>query len=339
MLKRPTGTADAVLRTCLLLGLVATVALAGACGDDEEPEDTGIGVRSIDPAATGGDVTLPVDATPSPDGKDIYFIAYPKRDGEDPGLSKTQLPAIYKTAASGGTPQKLHEGAPLGAPFGISISDDGATLFIADSAADSETDETSGGRLFQMPSAGGAPTVIAGTEGYNPGGVEHVAGTTYFTGKKDGAAGVFKVAGGAVSPVATGAQFVDPSGVAVSKKGEVYVVDSGNGGVGSPQALASVIKAAPGPVEVLRDGIRVGHPAGIALIPDETALLVSALDTGKGTDVVYRIELGDRSLKLFEKVIGDFTESAGLHRARNAGVFAWADSHAGGSGTVYVLKM
>jgi hypothetical protein len=346
MLKRPTGTADAVLRTCLMLGLVATVALAGACGDDDEGGgDQGIGVASIDPAATGGDVTLPVDATPSPDGKDVYFIAYPKRDGEDPGLSKTQVPAIYKTAASGGTPQKLHEGAPLGAPFGISISDDGATLFIADSAADSETDETSGGRLFQMPSGGGAPTVVAGTEGYNPGGVEVFAGTTYFTGKKDGVAGVFKVAGGAVSPVATGPQFVDPSGVAVSKKGEVFVVDSGNGGVGSPQALASVIKAAPGPVEVLRDGLRVGHPAGIAFIPDETAVLVSALDGAKGTDLVYRIELGDKSLRstaampAVDNLIGGFTESAGLHRARNAGVFAWADSHAGGSGTVYVLKM
>jgi len=36
--------------------------------------------------------------------------------------------------------------------------------------------------------------------------------------------------------------------------------------------------------------------------------------------------------------VGAFSESAGLHRAHDADVFAWADSKANGSGTVYVLK-
>jgi hypothetical protein len=45
-------------------------------------------------------------------------------------------------------------------------------------------------------------------------------------------------------------------------------------------------------------------------------------------------QLGDT----VQKVIGGFRESAGLHRARNAGVFAWADGRANKTGTVYVLK-
>ena len=33
-----------------------------------------------------------------------------------------------------------------------------------------------------------------------------------------------------------------------------------------------------------------------------------------------------------------FAESAGLHRAHDAEVYAWADSEANGTGTVYVLR-
>ncbi len=65
---------------------------------------------------------------------------------------------------------------------------------------------------------------------------------------------------------------------------------------------------------------------------------MSGLDAAQGTDRVYRVELGDRSVRQLSEKIGDFYESAGLHRARNADVFAWADSHANTNGTVYVLK-
>jgi hypothetical protein len=345
MQSRTRGAAAAALRRCAMLGGAALLVSAGACGDDDSPGGTGgtgaagdIGVTSVEPGAKGGDVNFPVDATPSPDGSEIYFISYPTRSDED-GIGQIRLPAIFKSPASGGgAPTKLHEGAPLGAPFGITISDDGTTLFIADSSASNAGDEKAGGRIFSMPAGGGAPSPIAGTEGYNPGGVEHLAGVTYFTGRKDGKAGAYKIAGGAVSPVAEGAPFVDPSGIAVAKNGDVFVVDSGDAYAG--QALASVVRiGAGGTTEVVTDGLRVGHPAGIALVPNETAVLVSALDRGKGTDVVYRLELGAKTLTSFSDIIGDFYESAGLHRARAAGVFAWADSHANGTGTVYVLKM
>jgi len=41
---------------------------------------------------------------------------------------------------------------------------------------------------------------------------------------------------------------------------------------------------------------------------------------------------------LYIDVIGGFNESAGLHRAKGSDKFAWADSRAGGTGTVYVLS-
>ena len=139
---------------------------------------------------------------------------------------------------------------------------------------------------------------------------------------------------GAVSAVAP---FSDPGGVAVGRDGVAYVVDTGSAING--QARASVIKVTPdGKTEVLLDGISVGHPAGIALVNDGTALLVSGLNAAQGTDRVFRLDLGSRSVRMLKSQIGDFYESAGLHRARNAEVFAWADSHANGTGTVYVPK-
>ena len=86
------------------------------------------------------------------------------------------------------------------------------------------------------------------------------------------------------------------------------------------------------------DGLSVGHPAGIALVNDESAVIVSALDSASGTDRVYRIALADHTVTQLSTTISGFYESAGLHRARNAEVFAWADSHANKHGTVYVLK-
>jgi hypothetical protein len=252
-----------------------------------------------------------------------------------------RLPAIYKVSATpGGVPQKLFEGEPLQSPFGITISDDGATLFIADSSADGGGEaERSDGRVFSMSAGGGTPTSLAGTEGITPAGIEASGVSLYVTGRKDGMAGLFKtgIGGGAVSAVAVGGPFSDPGGVAVARDGVAYVIDTGSA-TGS-QALASVVKITPdGKTEILLDGLSVGHPAGIALVHDESAILVSGLDHAQGTDRVFRVSLGDRSVTTLSEKIGDFYESAGLHRARNTEVFAWADSHANGTGTVYVLK-
>src|SRR4029078_3685067 len=129
----------------------------------------------------------------------------------------------------------------------------------------------------------------------------------------------------------------DPGGVAIGRDGVAYVVDTGSAISG--QARAPGLKVTPdGKSEVLLDGISVGHPAGIALVNDGSALLVSGLDAALGTDRVFRIKLGDVSVRVLKNVIGESCDPAGLHRARNAEVFAWADSHANTHGTVYLLS-
>ena len=327
-----------------ILGVVAVGALAtAACGSSksdggqDQNMGGGAGKPSIAQAANDPSFENPVDATPSPDGNSVYFIANTKT-GDADNIGTIRQPAIFKVAAAGGAVTKIFEGAPLVAPFGISITDDGQTLYIADSGADTSADR-SDGRLYTLPASGGTPAGLAGTDSYAPAGVEVTGDRVYFTGRKDGKAGLFKtgLGGGAVTPIAVGDVFADPGGVAVAKNGDAYVVDTG--GLAHDQSLASVVKVgADGKTEIVLDGLAVGHPAGIALTADESHLYVSGFDSAKGTDVVFTIDPSSKQVQMFTDTIVDFLESAGLHRARNADVFAWADGHANATGTVYVLK-
>lgn len=336
--------ARSLITVGFVLGTITAAAVSvAACSTEsdkkEEGSNEGIGLTQISPVSQVPEAAMPVDATPSPDGSQIYFIAFSSRADAD-NLKMERVPAIYKVAATGGAPTKLFEGEPLQSPFGITISDDGQTLFIADSSADGNAEsERSDGRVFSMLAAGGSPTALAGTEGITPAGVEALGPSLYITGRKDGMAGLFKTgtSGGGVSAVAVGGPFSDPGGVAVARDGVAYVIDTGSAVNG--QALGSVVKVMPdGKTEIILEGLSVGHPAGIALVNDDSAIIVSALDPAEGTDRVFRVELGARSVRQLSATIGQFYESAGLHRARNVDVFAWADSHANGTGTVYVLK-
>jgi sugar lactone lactonase YvrE len=331
-----------LLQGAVVLGTIAAAVLSAACSSESEDQKSEekkeqAGDISIAPVANAAEAENPVDATPSPDGNDIYFIAS-TRKADPEGLGFERVPAIFKVSAKGGPLTKLFEGAPLGSPFNITISDDGQTLFLADSAADT-TEDRSDGKVWTMSAGGGAPTALAGTDGLAPGGVEVMGDTLYITGHKDGQAGVFRtgLGGGNVTALKTGAPFTDPSGVAVAKSGEVYVVDSGS--VMSAEGGASVIKVtADGNASVLVSGIAIGHPGGIALAADDKTLFISGLDSGKGTDTVYAVKLdGLQISEAFTSTIGEFYDSAGLHRARTTNVFAWADSRAGKTGTVYVL--
>lgn len=327
----------------VVLGIVGTTAFVAACKSDDsstaDDSNEGIGLNTLSPVANAPESATPIDATPSPDGTQIYYLAYASQPDPDTGKI-LKIPAVWTVPAAGGQPKQLFAGDPLLAPFNITISDDGQTLFIADSAsdgADPDADQSTG-RVFTMGIGGGTPAVLTGTEGIAPAGVEVQGQNVLVTGIQNGMPGVFKtgLSGGMVSPVAVGAPFTEPSGVTAAKDGTIYVVDTG--GVMSAQALGSVIKVTTdGKTEVIFDGLSVGQPAGIALVQDESAILVSGFDGADGSDRVFRIELGDRSLHQLSSTINAFSESAGLHRAKNAEVFAWADSHANNSGTVYVL--
>lgn len=310
--------------------LLAATLLAVACSKETSTNDKGIGISDIKPAANDDSFRNPFDATPDPKGENVYFTA----------LTKEGVPAVFSTSAKGGGTKILHQGEPLAAPFGIAISEDGQRLFIADGSAtptgpDGDADDDRGG-ILTMPTSGGAPTFLGGTAGKSPRGVEVLGDQVYFTAKADRKAGVYKtgLGGGAVSTVFEGAPLVDPSGITITKKGVVYFMDSS----ADEKAGAAVLGIADGKLTTVKDGLAVGHPAGIALVSDDSAVLVSGIAPATQTDVVHRIELGGGEMKSFSDVIGDFQESAGLHRAKGGETYAWADSKANGTGTVYVLR-
>jgi sugar lactone lactonase YvrE len=304
------------------------------CGDDDNPPTQTLGngtIGSVKPAAHDASAfTAPLDATPSSDGNTVFFTA---RNADGAG--------IFKSASAGGATTVLHAGDPISAPVGISVSTDDQMVFVADPGASvNEQDE---GALWMVPAAGGAPTLVSGTAGYAPRGIvvvnEGGSDQLYFTGKTPGEnlPGVFKVSasGGTVEALASGGLFSDPNGIAVTREGVIYVADSAAKDLEA--GSARVIQVANKQATLLQDGLRVGFPAGIALSQDDSVVLVSALDPATRTDQVVRIELASKQVTTVNMGISTFEEAAGLHRAANAEVYAWADSSADGSGTVFVL--
>ncbi len=298
-----------------------------ADGGESGPRGSGQ-IGTIMKAANDTSFTSPFDATPSPDGTTIFFTA----------IGADGTGGVFTSPASGGTVRRLDSGGVLTCPSGITISGDGKELFVADPAAD---DDTTGqyGAVFVLPAAGGVPSVLAGTSGLNPHGVVVAGSKLYFTAGAAAAAGpgVYstELAGGHATAIATGAPFVDPGGIAVAQNGDVYVAES----VGSASNLGAVFKVAGGRATLVAGDLGVGYPAGIALVQDESALFVSGLDPATQTDLVYRIELGATpQTSSFNHVIAAFGEPAGLHRAAGADIYAWADSLANGTGTVYALS-
>ena len=265
--------------------------------------------------------TSPFDATPDLAGTTIYFTA----------IAADGTGGVFSVPAAGGTVTKLASSGPLITPFGIALSVDGKQLFIADVSAGTDL-----GGIYSLPIAGGTPTLVAGTDGRAARGVETMGADLYFTGVEPGGGpGLMKMpaAGGAITTVAKGAPFRDPSGLAITKTGDAYVLDT----VGAASRRAIVIKVSGGTATELVSNLVVGYPAGITLSQDETALEISGLDSTAGTDSVFRVDLGTKAQTAFTKDIATFMEPAGMHRAKSADVYAWVDSSANG-GTVYVLS-
>jgi DNA-binding beta-propeller fold protein YncE len=292
-----------------------------------------IATPEIGIAANDDIVRAPMDATPSPDGERVYYTALQRGEGGE------NIPGVFSANASGGAIETLALGGRLVAPVGISISLDGERIFVADSATE-QGDQS--GAILVLPSQGGDAEVLAGTAGYVPGGLVvalvQAEEQLYFTGRNSstGRAGLFRVGpgGGAVQTLAPDAEFGDPAGVAVAADGTAYVVDAL-----SDEGSARLVRVRDDETELVLDHIGVGFPAGVAITADASMVLVSAIDPKRRRDVVYVVNAANGKASILSKPFADFTEAAGLHRAHEKNVFAWADSEANGSGTVYVVKL
>jgi sugar lactone lactonase YvrE len=283
-------------------------------------------------ATVAANAALALDATPDPNGTNIYLTA----------VDPTNGPGVFKVPADGSatTPVAVLAGAPFAAPFGIAISTDGKTLYIADPGATDSTGTDQLGVIFSLPIGGGTATAVTGTAGTEVRSLEIAqsggADTIFFTGHTAaGVPGVFKVAaaGGTVATVAMGAPFVDPSGITIASDGTMYVADTT--AVQAPGgATASIIKIdTTGNATSFLSGLAVGYPAGIALSLDGNTMLLSSLDPSKYTDQLAQITVATAALGTpITMNINTFTEAAGMHRAKTADVFAWADSSAGAQG-------
>ncbi len=318
----------------------ATPPGGGADGPTVNGADMGPGTGPslvVAPATTSGDFVRPFDSVPSTDGSTFYFVA----------TNGAGAPAIFSVPARGGAAVRLASGAPLSSPFGIAISTDGKTLYVADpgaGAADSAaaTDPDAPGAVYTLPVGGGTPALLAGTAGYSPRGLDVVlegkADAVYFTGldPADGSPGLFKVgaAGGGTTVVSKGAPLSEPSGVAVAASGIAYVTDH----LGSGGARGALFQVSAGSASKLVGGLRFGFPAGVALTRDEKSVLVSGIDDASRLDVVYLVDLASHKVSSTSQGVGSNTDAGGLHRARGADVLSWCGTTAGsGGGLVYTV--
>lgn len=286
------------------------------------------GEISAEECATTDQFRSPFDATPDPEGVKFFFTAIDQASG-DPGVFAGCSPVTT-----------LHVGNPLVAPFGIATGTDGTALYVADAAY-----EPAGGGIgtvWTLPVAGGALTSLAAAEGFAPRGLEVVSGAegdeVVFTGRdpSDGQPGLYKIVSGTLATVAKGPPFVEPSGVAIVDENMMFVSDTD----GSGDSLGAVIMVMGGVATVLAPSIGVGYPAGIAVNQNGTTVLVSGIDPATKKDVVYLVDVATKAVTTFNDTIGTNEESAGLHRAKNGDIFAWADLSAGTSGgTVYKITL
>jgi sugar lactone lactonase YvrE len=315
------------------LGLAALGGIHGACAKDDTggtptptpspSPDMRVGAgeaNAVRAVATG--LTAPLDSTPSPDGSVVYYSAVGAMGG-----------AVYSVSPTGGASTEVASG--FLAPVQVVASKDGTRLYVADLGVDG--DDTSSGVIWELAVSGGAKSALASTRGYAARGLDvaTIDGVEwlYFVGNAptSGQAGVFRVrSGAAVETVLAGGLF-EPSGVAVTAAGTVYVADaSADGG-----RRGTVLEVKGGQATALVENLSLGYPAGIALSYDEKFLLASSLEPGTARARVTRVDLTTRQSSIFDEGIRENRAAGGLHRAHGADLFSWID--ASDPGQVYVV--
>lgn len=330
------GTSGGTTGTTTTTTTGGTGGMGGAGGSGAEGGAGGTGG-----AGGGGGPTFQVsqtaeafafDVTPGPQANYLYFT----------GMNSLGAMGVFKAAINGGDIAPMATGEPFVAPFGIATSADGLRILVTDLGAGDPATGADAGRIFAVSSMG-AVTVVQGGDGTRPRGIETYtdaqgAEKIVFTGvdPADGQPGVFElpVDGGALTVIAKGSPFADPSGVAVAPTGEVYVCDT----VANADKTATVFVVQEGIVNEAATGIHAGYPCGIALTMDGSRLLVAGKGALKGTDEVRVVDVATQATSTITTLIEQHNEPAGLHRSKGSDVFGFADSKAQGAGLLFVIK-
>jgi hypothetical protein len=315
-----------MMRRVEWFGALALSLAVGACSKDETPpppQQMGDGtVKTVATVVSGGTAfRLPFDAALSPDGKTAYFTAL-VGDGA----------ALFKSPVTGGAPTKLVD---LDAPGAVDVTSDGSTVLVGDPAA--EPSPGALGAIVAVPSSGGTSSVLTGTEGSLPQGIAISGRRVVFSGvdPADGVPGVFETSVGGGLSVVLKAGLIDPSGVTLAASGEVYVLDAES----DSASTRRIVKIASGSATELVKGLLVGYPAGIAVAENGLYLVVASTDPATGKPRFERFGLsGTAAGAPVDMTIGSFDEPAGLHRAAGADRYAYVDSGANGTGTVFVVN-
>jgi DNA-binding beta-propeller fold protein YncE len=266
--------------TGALLGIAfGGVLWLASCGDDLPAR--------LDPMASKrlGLINRPTAAALDSEGQKVFVTGH-----DQEGLAQ-----LYMLPISGEGPTLVQTSLPLGHPVGLAI-DANDTLYIADIGTDD------GGILYKGDTAG-MLTVLAADSVRSPSGItlSPDGKDVYITGrdKADGQPGVFKIASGdgAVSVVAKGAPFSNPSSLTFSNDGTLYVMD--------PTAISptggAVIRIVNGTAEIFsKNPLTVGFAAGIAasgasdlLITSNSPGSASVLKLTSAGDVVPSTLMGD----------------------------------------------
>jgi len=297
-------------RPVLRLFLLATLVVLGAMSAHAS-RAAGIAVTLL--AESNRVFQTPLDASPSPDGTVVYFVA---RTAAGAG-------GVFRVPARGGAVKTVTAGAPLVAPQGIVVSTDGQTLYVADPAAGP------GGAVFAVGLSSSGLQAVPGTAGLQPSALDLVRqgprDVLYITGvdRTTKRAGVWRVELGAAAspqPLLRGVPLASASGIAVTATGDVFVA----GRTGRARQTDVVLRLHDGKRHRVVSGVTLGSPAGLALTLDETTLLISSL-ARDGTSQVLLVDLATGKTSTFNDVIGTNRNSGGLHRAHHVNSFAWAD--------------
>lgn len=256
-------------------------------------------------------IDRPLAAVLTPDAKTIYLTAHDAN-----GLAQ-----LYRVD-SGGSPGLINTSTKLSHPVGLAISPDGMTLYIADSAGGAED----AGAVYSSNTSGAiSGTAYTGIRAPAGIAVSDNGQTVYISGFETatGQPGLFSASagGGAVTAVAKGAPFSNPSAVAVTADGTLYVVDATAGG----PRQGSVIKVAGATATTFTtQALGVGFSAGISPNGVGSNDLLVTGNTGLGSGVIYNVSTAGAAAPI--TVGTPLFDPATIHRAANVSAWIAVDS-------------